>query len=271
MVSLQPATCHDMVSSSTSTENSDAGGNIQQIVDVEVKPRAKARPRTKPVRPVQHSLADKAASSQQSFLLTFHQKLEKAIELGKGCLSCGQDCLERVKSFRLKLCDWRREFQSLSSDVQDRELLWIFGRGRPDQKAVEPVLRSRQPSDSSSASTEQSPNELQQVISTSTSGSDQEVLNLTYDDTDVPNSLSQSGPACASGNKRKYTARKTKSKTLSVQLQGILCEESCFVCVGTAKFLLGIGSGRYVRVSLVCLVCLLMFCFFALDVTVVVC
>ena len=160
MVSLQPATCHDMASSSTSTENSDAGGNIQQIVDGEVKPSAKAKPRTKPVRLVQHSLADKAASSQQSFLLTSHQKLEKAIELGKGCLSCGQDCLERVKSFRLKLCDWRREFQSLSSDVQDRELLWIFGRGRPDQKAVEPVLRSRQPSDSSSASTEQSPNEL---------------------------------------------------------------------------------------------------------------
>lgn len=236
-----------MQSSSASTENSDAANSAQILVAVEAKSKAKVKPKAKKKQAVQGSAADKLANSQRDFLLKFQEKLDKALTLGRGCLSCGQDCLDRVKSFRSKLCDWRREFQGLTSDVQDRELLWVFGRSRPEsQEAAEPVLRPKQPSESSSTSTEKSPRE-QEVMTTSTSGSDQDVLNLTCD-TDVPKSPSKSGLAPSSG-KRKYTARKTKSKTLSVNLKGVLCEENCFVCVGTAKFLLGIGSGRHSRVS----------------------
>ena len=124
------------------------------------------------------------------FLADIFNNWKKAVELGKGCLSCGQDCLERVKPFLSKLCDWRRGCQSFTCDVQNRELLWIFGRIRPEQNETEPVLISKQPSESAS-STEQSP-DGQEVISTLFFGGDQEVLNLTCG-ADVPKSLSQSG------------------------------------------------------------------------------
>ena len=102
-----------MQSSSASTENSDAANSAQILVAVEAKSKAKVKPKAKKKQAVQGSAADKLANSQRDFLLKFQEKLDKALTLGRGCLSCGQDCLDRVKSFRSKLCDWRREFQGL--------------------------------------------------------------------------------------------------------------------------------------------------------------
>ena len=223
-----------MASSSTSTENShDDGGKGVVLYDAQPKPSLKRRPRAP------RKLVPAQGGNQQKFLLKFHEKLAFAHELGRGCVSCGQNCLEKVKAFLVQISEWRAQFADLSAEVQDREILWIFGRShRKEQEAVEPAEGG------GSTSTENSPRVAKsEGTSTSDSGTDNEDLDL------VPIAASHAAPPPPASGKRKYTPRQCKSKMPSVQLQGIVSDQSIYVCVATGKFLLGIGSGRYQRVA----------------------
>ena len=212
---------------------------------------------------------------------------EQTRKLKKGCSFCGLRCLEALRDDDDSILRFREAFRNLPKQVQDRDLLWIFGGGPAQDQSLSTHLEgstatqyeqtsptaSSEPaeaagpmestSSSSPGSASESPNELE-VTSASGSESveqpmqapsdpDQEaVLEVTSSSSEfaalVPDEIVPA-PLTPPKKRRRYSCHKrTGSCEATVPVEGILTDKPLLICRKLAFMLMGVGPGRVQRI-----------------------
>lgn len=204
------------------------------------KKKAKAMPK------YQSSDPQKASSD---FEKRFWRNLSAAQRLERGCTFCNFKCLEMAAQCLDGLVQWRRDFRGLNSEVQDRELRWIFTACRRTSLRTLKVESTGNVRDNDEGiSTDTSQSNGHEPSSTSTSSCDAE------------HSEVKAGPSSASlPEVKRNVPNRTRDSTKipSVNLLSFIApaagssfasSNDGFVCMKAARFLLGIGGERLQRV-----------------------
>ena len=207
-------------------------------------------------------------------------EMSRLLEQGRGCRYCTHNCYKLVSPFLSHLTLWRTQARSsLSPAALDVEILWIFGRSRTAVAARTTAAGSCVAEASEGSQTEgtsdSSPRQLGTGVGAASKRQAESLLcrDLKNKRFQLESSCTESSGEQTSDSEagalvlqpistqahviagkrqqhcRRYQ-RRVGSKKPSVQLKGILSTSSLFVCKQAAVHLLGIGSKRVLRASL---------------------
>ena len=250
--------------SSTDTEVSPG-----RICHVRPKKKAKAKRGSKAPITMKSGTAVGKNFRNDDFEMLFWKKVNIARRSYRGCVFCNFKCFETAESCIDGIKKWRVNFRTLSSEVADREIRWIFSVCRrkssfQQSHVVEKVDEEGLSTDTSRSSCQMEKQrslpacELEDALrapsrspsSTSTSHferSDDEPLDLQGEKPSILTPASTRIGQSSHGGKN-------SSRAPSVHLHKFIAsanstsDDDGFVCLKAARFLLGIGDHRLQRV-----------------------